>query len=57
MMPETRKMKRACRTAPAKIHPKSRKTGSETSWIQRGMSRTALLGDGAGGASGSAFSC
>jgi hypothetical protein len=47
MMPEIRKMKRACRTAPAKIHPNSRITGSETSWIQRGMSRIALLGDGA----------
>jgi len=57
MMPETRKMKSACRTAPAKIHPKSRKTGRETSWIQRGMSRTAPLGDGAGGGAASAFSC
>jgi len=56
-MPETRKMKSACRTAPAKIHPKSRKTGRETSWIQRGMSRTAPLGDGAGGGAASAFSC
>ena len=40
MMPEIRKMNSACRTAPAKIHPKSRMTGSETSWIQRGMSST-----------------
>ncbi len=40
MMPEIRKTNSACRTAPAKIQPKSTMTGSETSWIQRGTSST-----------------
>ena len=57
MMPEIRNTKSACLTAPAKIQPKSRMTGSETSWIQRGTRAAVAFGAGPAGAEAPRYSC